>query len=155
MKMKTNQQLRRMGQVFADRGGRMAHTDQGFSALETLIALAIAAVAMLAVASLFPSAYTNVSRSGRQTAAVNLAQQRIEWVRNQPYAGLPATTETNVAFDTTNYPNWTRTTAITVNPDLDGAGPDPPVVGVTQVTVTVTPPTGVGAPVTVRSLVAE
>ena len=70
----------------------------GFSLVEVLIAAAILAVALLAIASMFPIAHTNVDWSGDQTVAVTLAQQRIETLRNQPYIALAAGTTTETAI---------------------------------------------------------
>jgi Tfp pilus assembly protein PilV len=117
--------------------------NRGFSALEVLIAATVTVVGILAVASMFPSSYTTVNKSGKQTAAVNLAQQRIEALRNQGYAQIDAgDNETNAAI--TGYTGYTRTTLIE---------PNTPVANMTQMTVTVRPP--VGTAVTVKSLVAE
>ncbi|MGH7406687.1 MAG: prepilin-type N-terminal cleavage/methylation domain-containing protein [Candidatus Methylomirabilales bacterium] len=116
---------------------------EGFSAVEVLIAAAIIAVALLAIATMFPTGYSNVAQSGKRTAAVNLAQQKLEEVRNTPPATLVngVTSETNIA----GYAGYSRTRTI-----ADFAGPP---TGVKQVTVTVTTPTG--ATVTVMSLVAQ
>jgi Tfp pilus assembly protein PilV len=125
-----------------------AACSRGFSALEVLIAAAVTIVGILAVASMFPSSYSNVSKSGTQTTAVHLAQQRIEALRNQGYANiLPGTgagqdDETNQPI--AGYTGYTRSTTIAQNT---------PVANITQITVTVTPP--VGSAVTVRSLVAQ
>lgn len=116
-------------------------TSRGFSAVEVLIAAAIIALALLAIASMFPTAYTNVAQSGKQTAAVSLAQQRVEWLRTQPYTSLVnGNTPESLTGD---YAGYTRTTAIA----------DGPTTGVKQVTVTVTTPTG--APVQMTTLIAR
>ncbi len=103
----------------------------GFSLVEVLIAAAILAVALLAIASMFPTAHTNVDWSGDQTVAVTLAQQRIETLRNQPYIALAAGTTTETAIP--GYTDYTRTTTIQV---------DIPTPGVKQVAVTVAAPSG-------------
>jgi len=133
----------------AKRMGRgPAGGNRGFSALEVLIAATVTVVGILAVASMFPSSYTNVNKSGKQTAAVHLAQQRIEALRNQGYANIltgtvsPGDDENNVSI--TGYTGYTRSTAIALST---------PVAGMKQMTVTVTPPAG--KVVTVVSLVAE
>ena len=114
----------------------------GFSLVEVLIAAAILAVALLAIASMFPIAHTNVDWSGDQTAAVTLAQQRIETLRNQPYIALAAGTTTETAIPC--YTGYTRTTTIQV---------DIPTPGVRQVAVTVAAPSGRN--VQVLSLIAR
>ena len=120
-----------------------ADRSRGFSALEVLIAASITVVGILAVASMFPSSYTNVNKSGKQTAAVYLAQQRIEALRNQGYSNIDAgDDESGVSI--TGYTGYTRNTTIADNT---------PVAGMKQMTVRVTTPTG--AFVEVRSLVAQ
>ncbi len=108
-------------------------TGRGFSLLEVLIAISILAVAILAAASMFPTAYTNVNRSGVDTVAVTLAQQRFEWLRNQAYssAALAAGTTTESAIS--GYSGYARTTLIQDNS---------PISGVKRVTVTVAAPAG-------------
>ncbi len=103
----------------------------GFSLVEVLIAASILAVAILGIAGMFPTAYTNVDRSGEQTVGVTLAEQRMEWLRNQSYISLAAGTTTEAAI--TGYVGYTRTTAIQDNT---------PTTGVKQMTVTVATPSG-------------
>ncbi len=105
----------------------------GFSLVEVLIAAAILAVALLAIASMFPIAHTNVDWSGDQTAAVTLAQQRIEWLRNQTYTSAALADGTTTENLTAPYVGYTRTTVIEV---------DIPTPGVKQVAVTVASPSG-------------
>ena len=106
---------------------------EGFSLLEVLIAISILAVAILAIASMFPTAYTTVHRSGVDTVAVTLAQQRFEELRNQAYlsAALAAGTTTEAALS--GYAGYARTTLIQDNA---------PISGVKRVTVTVAAPAG-------------
>lgn len=124
----------------------------GFSAIEVLIAIAVAAIGILAVASMFPSSYSNVVRSGTQTTALALAQQEMEFLRNQVYTALPGMAGTAAI---PNYPGYTRNVAVTVNPDwnVSGGAPDPDENGTTQVTVTVNAPTG--ASVIMKSLISQ
>lgn len=102
---------------------------RGFSAIEVLVALTITAVALLAIIGMFPSAYSNVDRSGDDTVALTLAQQRIELLKNQPYASVAAATESSIP----GYAGYTRTTTI---------GVDTPISGIKQVTVQVDSPEG-------------
>ncbi len=113
--------------------------NRGFSALEVLVAASIVAVALLAIANMFPTAYQTVDRSGEDTMAVTLAQQRMEWLRNHAYtsAALAAgTTTENLAGD---YAGFTRTTTVQ---------DDTPMGGVKQVTVTVATPARRSAEIT-------
>ncbi len=105
----------------------------GFSLVEVLIAAAILAVALLAIASMFPTAHTNVDWSGERTAAATLAEQRLEWLRNQTYTSAALAAGTTTENLTGNYAGYTRTTAIQ---------DDVPMVGVKQVTMTVATPSG-------------
>ena len=127
-----------------DRSGRSVYHEQGFSALEVLIASSIIAVALLAIASMFPTAYSNVDRSGKETVAVTLAQQRIEWLRNQAYTSAALAAGTTSESAITGYAGYTRTTVIQDNT---------PASGIKQVTVTVTTP--LGRTVQLMSLVAK
>lgn len=108
-------------------------TARGFTAIELMVGLVILAVALLAMASMFPIAYGNVAWSGKDTAAVMLAQQRIEWLRTQAYTATalaPGTTSESLTGD---YAGFTRTTTV------QG---DTPINGVKQITVRATGPSG-------------
>ncbi|MFQ5881715.1 MAG: prepilin-type N-terminal cleavage/methylation domain-containing protein [Candidatus Methylomirabilales bacterium] len=115
---------------------------RGFSVIEVLIGATILTVALLAIASMFPTAYSNVGRSGEQTVAVTLAQQRIEELKNQAYTALAAGQTTEAL--TGEYAGYTRKTTIEDNV---------PTQGVKRVTVEVTTP--FGRPVELKSLIAK
>lgn len=70
---------------------------KGFSLVEVLIAAAILAVVLLAIASLFSTAYSNVGYGGRRTKAVALARQKMEELRDGIFppstVGSPETVE--------------------------------------------------------------
>lgn len=108
-------------------------TAKGFSLVEVLIATAIVAIAFLAIASMFPTAYQNVDWSGEQTTAAALAEQRLEWLMNQSYASAPLTAGTTTENLAGNYVGYTRTTTIQ---------DDTPMPGVKDVRVTVATPAG-------------
>ncbi len=114
----------------------------GFSLVEVLIAAAILAVTLLSLSSMFPTGYLNVDQGGERTTAVTLAQERIEWLRNQPYVALAAGTTTEGAIP--GYTGYSRMTTIQ---------DDNPTFGVKQVTVAVTTPAG--GSVQVTSLIAR
>jgi len=118
---------------------------KGFSAVEFLIAASLIAVALLAIASLFPTAYGNIDVSGEQTMLVTLANQRIEWLRTQAYTSSALAAGTTTESLTGTAAGHTRTTVIQDNT---------PVVGVKQVTVTVTTPTGLRS-VQLTTLIAK
>ena len=106
---------------------------RGFSLLEVLIAISILAVAILALASMFPTGYTNVHRSGVDTVAATLALQRVEALRNQAYFSAALAAGTTTESSITGYPGYSRTTLIQDNAPLSG---------VKRVTVTVAAPAG-------------
>jgi prepilin-type N-terminal cleavage/methylation domain-containing protein len=62
----------------------------GFTLMEVLLAATIMVVALLGIASVFPSADMNLHQSGQISKAVSLAQQMIETIKNDPFTDLPA-----------------------------------------------------------------
>src|SRR6476659_6221226 len=72
--------------------------EQGFTLLETAIALIVMMVVTLATGSLFVYAVKYNSGSGDRSAALAIAQQRIERMRRTPYddalLSTASTTET-------------------------------------------------------------
>ncbi len=115
---------------------------RGFTFVEVMLASAIILVAHLPIASVFPGAYQHVDRSGDQTVALTLAQQRIEWLRNQSYTALAAGTTNELL--TVQYGTYARATAIQV---------DTPMAGLKTVAVTVVTPGG--RTVRLTSLIAK
>jgi Tfp pilus assembly protein PilV len=101
---------------------------RGVSAVEVLIVASIIVVALLGISSTLPTGYGNVDRSGKDTVAVNLAQQRIEWLRNQAFASAALAAGTTTEALAGSYAGYTRTTTIQDNT---------PITNVKQVTVTV------------------
>lgn len=127
------------------RSGRFCLRADGFSAVEVLVAASITAYALLAIAGMFPVAYTNADRSGEETTAVALAQQRIEFLKNQAYTSAALAAGTTSENSIGGYPGYTRTTVIQ---------DDTPLIGVKRVTVTVNMPT-VGKSVQLTALIAK
>ncbi len=113
--------------------------ERGFSLLEVLVAVSILAVAILAAASMFPTAYTNMNRSGVDTVAVTLAQQRFEWLRNQAYTAAALAAGTTTESSISGYSGYSRTTLIQDNS---------PISGLKRITVTVAAPSGRSVQVT-------
>jgi prepilin-type N-terminal cleavage/methylation domain-containing protein len=105
--------------------------DGGFTLIEVLIATAVIVVAMAAIATMALTALRGVERNGERTAAVSLAQSRIEWLRNRPSGSLEE--GTTVEELTGAFAGYDRTTTIET---------DTPRVGVEQVTVTIATPAG-------------
>jgi len=63
----------------------MRRSEIGFSLIEVLFAAAILSVALLALASLFPTGYQNIAYGGGMTTAADLGQQKIEVLRHLPF----------------------------------------------------------------------
>lgn len=75
---------------------RETRQQQGFVSLEVLAAGAVVAIVLLSVATMFLTAYQNVERSGKTTAAVALARHLIEDLRTVPFDEI----ESFDSFDT-------------------------------------------------------
>ncbi|MBI4381766.1 MAG: hypothetical protein HY574_11335 [candidate division NC10 bacterium] len=118
---------------------------QGFTVMEVLIAGTIVVVGFLALATMFPTGYATVTKSGIQSIGLALAQQRIEFLRNAAYDNITATTESSIP----GYSGYTRTTAFLLfNPDI----------GAKIVTVTVTLPsagTPTSQPIQLTTIIAK
>jgi type II secretory pathway pseudopilin PulG len=56
---------------------------RGITLLEMLVALTVLTLSLLAMAGLFPTAYTNVAKGGQQTAAAAAARQMMEMIRGE------------------------------------------------------------------------
>lgn len=76
----------------------------GFSLIEILIAAALISVAFLAIASMFPTGYTNIEYGGEASRAMALAQQKIEELRN-----TPSTSFSSISSGSDNPSGYTRT----------------------------------------------
>ena len=78
---------------------------EGFSIIEVLIAAGLIGIAFLAISTLFPTAYGNITYGGRITTAVALAQQKIECLKaiaanvNPGPNTICSITTTQVGFD--------------------------------------------------------
>ncbi|MFQ5847580.1 MAG: prepilin-type N-terminal cleavage/methylation domain-containing protein [Candidatus Methylomirabilales bacterium] len=96
---------------------------RGFSLVEVLVASAILAVVLLAIASLFSTAYSNVGYGGRRTKAVALARQKMEELRDGSFppstTGSPETLESiytrSWAVTVTGAPSQVATVTVTVS----------------------------------------
>lgn len=111
---------------------------RGFTLIEVLVALVILTVAIMGIASATGQFMHVVATSDRQTAAIQLAEDRIELIQMDPnYGGLDTTySATESSFPT--LPGFTRATTIV---RITGSGQDHK-----KITVTVNGP-GLRAPV--------
>ena len=119
----------------------------GFSVVEALIAGALIGLALLAVFTLFPTGYSNITYGGRMTTAVAYAQQKIEYLK--AIAAYTATGQGFKAINTTNcsitpetladplVPSITFTRTCTLTTDV-GAAPVLVAAELKKVRVTVT-----------------
>lgn len=116
--------------------------DRGFTLVEVLIAGTLLAVALLAIASMFPTAYSNVEYGGRRTKAVTLAQQKMEALRAGNFP--PSTTGSPETVDGIYTRAWTVS--------VSGVAPNQ----VATVTVTVSWSSVLGSkPVTLTSMMVR
>ena len=120
---------------------------QGFTVMEVLIAGTVVVVGFLALATMFPTGYATVTKSGIQSRGLALAQQQIEFLRNAGYDNVSVGTSTESSIS--GYSGYTRTTAVQDNT---------PVTGAKQVNVTVTLPsagTPTSQPIQLTTIIAK
>jgi Tfp pilus assembly protein PilV len=111
----------------------MRTDERGLSLVEGLVAATVVALAFLAVASLFPTAYSNITYGGNQTRAANYAVQKIEQLKNLPFNSIDANNCPNVSENLGN--GFSRLCVLTPN-----IGVSPLAADMKKVTVTVTWP---------------
>ena len=111
----------------------MRTNERGFSLVEGLVAATLVALAFLAVASLFPTAYSNITYGGNQTLAANYAVQKIEQLKNLPFNSIDTNICANVCESLGN--GFCRFCVLTPN-----VGVSPLAADLKKVTVTVTWP---------------
>ncbi|MFZ3046919.1 MAG: prepilin-type N-terminal cleavage/methylation domain-containing protein [Desulfatirhabdiaceae bacterium] len=101
-------------------------SENGFTMIEVMIALAIMAIGFLALASMQIAAIKGNAQSIKYSMAVALGENKIETYKNTPYDNIPSGTETenNLGVNTI----FTRTTIVEA---------DTPIAGAKTVTVTI------------------
>lgn len=97
-----------MGEIDCS-GRENINSRAGFTLLETMIALSILAVGLLAMFYMFAASGSGVRQGGSMTDAVFQAQQRVETFRNTPYA--------DIATDLVGVTSGKYTTTWTVSED--------------------------------------
>ncbi len=105
----------------------------GFTLVEVLLAGALISVALIGMAGTMTGAYSTLGRSGDQTTAAVLDQQRLEWLRNQGFTSGALSAGTTTENLTGTYAGFTRITTIVDNT---------PRAGVKRLTVQTTAPSG-------------
>jgi prepilin-type N-terminal cleavage/methylation domain-containing protein len=106
---------------------------RGFTLVEVLVSIALVSVALIAMAGMMTTAYRTIDRSGEQTSASVLVQQRMEWLRNQAFTAGSLNAGTTTETLTGTYAGYTRVTTIADNT---------PSTGVKQITVRTDAPSG-------------
>jgi len=107
--------------------------EAGFSLVEVLVALALISGGLLAIATMSVTSLQSVDRSGEETTALILGQQRMEWIRNQAYDSTALTAGTTTETLNGDYAGYTRVTLI-----VD----DTPIADVKRIDVSTTSPSG-------------
>ncbi len=64
--------------------------ERGLSLVEALVAATLVALAFIAVVSLFPTAYSNITYGGNETMAANYALQKIEQLKELSFNNIDA-----------------------------------------------------------------
>ncbi len=116
-----------------------SNNNQGFSLIETMVAMLILTIGILAIAKIFPLA-TQISKGNeRVTVAVNLAQAKIEEITALDYNELEIGTiepKSRLAEDSENpfYQYQRQTEVVYVDEDINPTGDNS---GLKKITVTV------------------
>ena len=101
--------------------GPNKHNEQGFTLLETSIALIVMMVMTLATGSLFVYAIKYNTGTGDRSAALAIAQQRLERLRRTPYNNTLMTTPTTTETVTAAGRPYTVVTTICSTSDCGGS----------------------------------
>jgi len=76
---------------------------QGFTLLEVLVGSAVLSVALLAMAAMFPTGYTNITDAGKMTMAVTAGRQILEDISALPFDNIGTLNgPLGTGFDTTD-----------------------------------------------------
>lgn len=113
----------------SSRAGSGDRDQQGFSLVETAVALLIMMIAGLGIAGLFAYAINYNAGAYDRTLAHSLAQQRMEQIRMVPYDQIVAATESDVTMaehhfsveTTVNTTSTLKTITIQVTPIRSGS----------------------------------
>ena len=92
-------------------GERNVVVPKGFSIVEALFAAALIGLAFLAISTLFPTGYSNITYGGRTTTAVAYAQQKIEQLK-----AIAADTTPGQGFNAIDATNCSITPVILADP---------------------------------------
>ncbi len=101
---------------------RMTVSHKGFTLIEVIVALGVFSIALAALPALLVSTIKANVHAMRVTAATNFAQDRLEAIRNTPYANVTsgydqvAETVTDQRTQPTNTRTYIRTWMVTPGP---------------------------------------
>ena len=101
--------------------GQRKQSEKGFTLLETSIALIVMMVMTLATGSLFVYAVNYNSGSGDRSAALAVAQQRVERLRRVPFTDTLLTTPSTTETVTSGGRPYTVVTTICSTSDCGGS----------------------------------
>jgi type IV pilus assembly protein PilV len=90
----------------------MSKNQQGFTLVEVVVALTVVAIGIMGLSIVFPTASRDVGKSGVRTKALQLAQEKMEYIHSLAYddADLDGTYEHNDSvnpIDNVYYRTWT------------------------------------------------
>ncbi|MBU1036750.1 prepilin-type N-terminal cleavage/methylation domain-containing protein [Patescibacteria group bacterium] len=135
---------------------KIQKNQQGFSLIETLIALTILILALLTMVQLFPLGLKNASYSRSETTAVFLAQAKMEEIISERYDQVLTGTfaEASLVTIDDDFARYSRQTVIYyVDEDLESSVQD---IGLKRVDVTVSWPGGdSNRTVTINTLISD
>jgi type IV pilus assembly protein PilV len=93
----------------------LIYRDEAFTLIEVMIALVVLSIGLIALAGLQVSAIKGNNFSKRITTAISIADDRIEQLKNIPYADIQAEPATNL---TVSNMNFSREVIVTINNPL-------------------------------------
>jgi type IV pilus assembly protein PilV len=120
--------------------------EKGFTLIETLMAIAVISIGLLALAALQTSAISGNAKAKKHSMAVLLAEDQIETYRNMPYDSIPSSPPTELGSTLSPWGIFTRTTTV-----HDGT----PVSGSKTIIVTVSWPDKVQRFVEFQTIIAQ
>jgi type IV pilus assembly protein PilV len=110
---------------------RLISIEDGFTLIEIMITLVILSIGLVALAGLQVSAIKGNAFSKRMTTAVSIANEKLEQVKDTPYAEILSDSPTQILIDYPNEPRMIFTRQVTVTNNV-------PLANTKTVNVTVT-----------------
>ena len=93
----------------------LIYRDEAFTLIEVMIALVVLSIGLIALAGLQVSAIKGNNFSKRITIAISIVDDRIEQLKNTPYADIQVEPATNL---TVSNMNFSREVIVTINNPL-------------------------------------